>query len=627
MTGDATDAAVPGRLDLRSHDIAADKVQELLRLFPEARAEGGKLDFERLKLVLGEVVDVGKERFGLTWPGKADCFRAIQAPSLGTLRPRPQESVNWNETDHLVIQGDNLEVLKLLQKSYLGKVKMIYIDPPYNTGNDFIYPDNFAESLSTYLEYTGQADAEGRKFATNTDTDGRFHSKWLNMMFPRLYLARNLLRDDGVIFISIDDHEVDNLMKLCNEIFGEDAFLANLVWQSRTSISNDQEVSLNHNYTLCYAKRRELVGFSGRPLDKGEYANPDHDPRGPWKLVPIDANKEGGNTRYPIRNPNNGREYRPPGNRSWAINPEDFQRLLDDKRILFGIRGDSAPKRKLFLAERLEKGDTKTPSSLLLDVGTTQDGTQTIMDLFDGAKLIQYPKPVGLLRRLCEYGADKDSIVLDFFAGSGTTAQAILELNNRDGGRRKFILVQLPEKCPAGSEAAQAGYQTIAEVTKERVRRVIKKLHEADDGRLPLGSEEDRGFRVFELAESNFQSWNAEVAHDVQAVTQQLEMHIGHIRDGRTEDDITSEILLKSGYAPSSRVVKTIIGDASVSSVADGALLICLDRHLTLDVIRALAKQGPERVVCLDEGFAQDDQLKANAAQVFRTRGIVFKTV
>jgi adenine-specific DNA-methyltransferase len=299
----------PEKLDLRSHDIAEDKRQELLNLFPEIRTEGGKLDFERLKLALGEAVDVGKERYGMNWPGKADCFKTIQMPSLGTLRPCPEESVTFDATENLIIEGDNLEVLKLLQKSYLGKVKMIYIDPPYNTGNDFIYPDNYSESLQTYLEYTGQVDAEGKKFSTNAETDGRFHSKWLNMMYPRLYLVRSLLREDGAIFISINDVELPNLRRVMDDVFGEGNFIGTLVWKSRHNVDsrNKTALSSDHEYVVVYGQR-----LTGQEIDKNKYSNPDNDPRGPWmsdNMVGLATRDQRPNLHYDLKNPTTGIVY------------------------------------------------------------------------------------------------------------------------------------------------------------------------------------------------------------------------------------------------------------------------------------------------------------------------------
>jgi adenine-specific DNA-methyltransferase len=345
----------PERLDLCSMDIAEDRRQELLRLFPEVRTEDGKLDFERLKLALGEAVDVGKERYGLTWPGKAECFKVIQTPSLGTLRPCPEESVNFDTTENLIIEGDNLEVLKLLQKSYLGKVKMIYIDPPYNTGNDFIYPDNYTESLQTYLEYTGQVDSEGRKFGTNTDTDGRFHSKWLNMMYPRLYLARNLLREDGTIFVTIDDHEVENLRKILNDIFGEENFVACCVWQKRYSRENRGAIGDAHDYVVIYARHYRI--FEGTraliPITEEQarvYKNPNNDPRGRWRAVPMTAQGYRPNQMYEIVSPS-GRSFTPPEGRCWSMTQPEFRRLKTEGRIHFGKDGDSQPGVIRYLSE------------------------------------------------------------------------------------------------------------------------------------------------------------------------------------------------------------------------------------------------------------------------------------
>ena len=345
----------PEKLDLRSHDIVGDKMRELLRLFPEVRTEGGKIDFERLKLALGETVDVGKERYGMNWPGKADCFKTIQAPSLGTLRPCPEESVAWDTTENLIIEGDNLEVLKLLQKSYLGKVKMIYIDPPYNTGNDFIYPDNYTESLQTYLEYTGQVDAEGKKFRTNTDTDGRFHSKWLNMMYPRLYVARDLLTEDGVIFISCDDHELENLRRLCNEVFGEEGFIGILIWRARNFADARpmRGLSVDHEYIVTYGSGN-ASRLTGKRRDETKYANPDNDQRGPWtscSLLGKATKKQRPNLHYDVVHPISGEVFPDPPETGWICRPETFKKKIDEGRILWPRKPGGRPREKVFLRE------------------------------------------------------------------------------------------------------------------------------------------------------------------------------------------------------------------------------------------------------------------------------------
>ncbi|MBW7904804.1 MAG: site-specific DNA-methyltransferase [Phycisphaerae bacterium] len=621
----------PEKLDLRSHDIASDRMADLLRLFPEIRTEGGKLDFERLKLALGEAVDVGKERYGMNWPGKADCFKTIQTPSVATLRPCPEESVNWDTTENLIIEGDNLEVLKLLQKSYLGKVKMIYIDPPYNTGNDFIYPDDYAESLRTYLEYTGQVDAEGRKFGTNTDADGRFHSKWMNMMYPRLYLARNLLRDDGLILISCDDTEVHNLRALMNEVFGEDGFVAHIVWQKRyVSNMTARFLSDMHDHVLVFSRNVDTVGIN--KLERSEeqlkaYKNPDNDPRGPWRAQDLSASKYYKAGQFTITTPS-GLKCDPPPGRYWRCNEKQYDDWVADNRIWFGVDGTARPMLKAFLSEASEGVTPNTWWSHEF-AGHNKEATLEVKALFDGASPFDTAKPVKLIKRMLETFTEPDSIVLDFFAGSGTTGHAVLEMNQQDGGSRRFILTQLPELCDTDSEAFKAGYRTIADICKERIRRVVKNLTAEDAGKLDMGGDTpDRGFRVFKLAESNFTEWDARVEHEADALEKQLELHVEHIRDGRSADDILYELLLKSGFPLTTPVEKKTLAGKTVYSVAGGVLLICLERELTLELIRAIADAKPERVVCLDAGFAGNDQLKANAVQTFRTKGITsFKTV
>jgi adenine-specific DNA-methyltransferase len=624
----------PEKLDLRSLDICEERQQELLRLFPEARTEGGKIDFDRLKLALGEAVDAGKERYGMSWPGKADCFRTIQAPSLGTLRPAPDESVAFDTSENLIIEGDNLEVLKLLQKSYLCKVKMIYIDPPYNTGNDFIYPDDYTESLQTYLEYTGQVDDQGHRFGTNADTDGRFHSKWLNMMYPRLYLARNLLRDDGVIFISIDDNEVDNLRKVCDDVFGAENFVECFIWKkSYGGGAKEKYAVTQHEYVLMFARDSESLHDLWLPpdpeIERKYYKLRDdkYAERGPYRLKPLEATKSMDsreNLVYPIPLPWGG-EVLP--KRQWWWSRERVLRALENEELHFLRKGeDVSVSYKQYLRDEDGEIRGQKPFSVI-DRFYTQHGTEDLGSLFDREVIAQFPKPVGLVEQLTALGIPEpgtSDIVLDFFAGSGTTAHAALDLNKQDGGDRKFILVQLPE--PTGRE----DYPTIADITKERVRRVIAKLNDEDAGKLNLGggAAPDRGFRVFKLAESNFKPWDAQVAHDAQALEEQLGLHVDHVREGRSDEDLLYEILLKSGFPLTTSVVEVPMAGKTVYAVADGALFICLERNLTLEVIRTMVDSRPERVVCLDEGFAGNDQLKANAVQIFKTKGVTsFKTV
>jgi adenine-specific DNA-methyltransferase len=626
---------LPEKLDLTSEDVAATRRAELLRLFPEARTEGGKVDFDRLRLALGDTVDVGRERYGMTWPGKAECFRTIQTPSLGTLRPCREESVNFDTTENLIIEGDNLEVLKLLQKSYLGQVKMIYIDPPYNTGNDFIYPDNYTESLRTYLEYTGQVDAEGRKFGTNTEADGRFHSKWLNMMYPRLYLARNLLKDDGLLFVSCNDVEVENLRRICDEIFGEENFVAHLIWKkSYGGGAKTNHVVVLHEYVVVYARAKASLGRLELPPNPAvrkyyKYRDAKFDVRGPYRLQPLatTSNDERENLRYPI--PYQGEEIWPEKQWQWERS-RTFDALKNDELLIAKSRGEWVVNYKQYLYDEDGNERGAKPFSVL-DGPYTQVGTAELAGLLGDTTLFPFPKPSELIRHFLDYAnPEKDFLFIDFFAGSGSSAQAVLERNQLDGGRRRFILVQLPE--PTGRE----DYHTIADVTQQRTRRVVEKIRLASDDRdkpsLFEGAESvappDLGFRVYKLGESNLRSWHGTISDDSQVLAKQLELHVVHLRQDRTTDDLLFELLLKSGYKLTENVVRLDLAGKTVYSVAGGNLFVCLDRDLTLDLIRAMAERKPVRVVCLDVGFAGNDQLKANAVQIFKTKGVTsFKTV
>ncbi|MBF0481909.1 MAG: site-specific DNA-methyltransferase [Desulfovibrionaceae bacterium] len=651
---------MPEKLDMASVDIAEAKRQELLRLFPEVRTEGGKLDFDRLKTTLGETVDAGKERYGMNWPGKAECFKTIQQPSLATLRPCPAESVNFDTTENLIIEGDNLEALKLLQKSYLGKVKMIYIDPPYNTGKDFIYPDNYSESLQTYLEYTGQVDSEGRKFGTNTDTDGRFHSKWLNMMYPRLYLARNMLKDDGVIFVSIDNNESTNLRELLDEIFGEENFVGIIVWHNATD-NNPTNIAVEHEYIYCYSRNKWNIETEWKadyhavkdlllrkevellakfkdidslqqaysewfkinkqflwPLDRYKYIDLDGIYIGSQSVH--NPGREG--YRYDVVHPVTKKPCKQPL-LGYRFPKETMDSILAEDRILFGEDESKIIELKVYAKDYR----SKLASIFELD---GRAGPYDLKSVFpESLKVFTNPKPQVLIREFINFVTSPSDIILDFFAGSGTTAHAVLDLNKHDNGNRQFILVQLPEPTD------RKDYTTIADITKERVRRVIKKLDAEDVGKQPsllkdAAPKQDRGFRVFKLSESNFKSWKADVAHEAGALETQLALHIDHIRPGRTQDDILYEILLKSGFPLTTPVKPLTLAGKTVFSAASGALFICLDKELTLECIRAMADLKPKRVVCLDEGFAgpDPDQLKTNAVQIFKTKGITsFKTV
>lgn len=618
----------PEKFDLASASITDEQQAKLKALFPEIFTEGGKLDFERLKLTLGGMVDTGKERYGMNWPGKAECFKTIQRPTMATLVPARNESVNFDTTENVIIEGDNLETLKLLQKAYLGKVKMIYIDPPYNTGNDFIYPDDFSESLDTYLRYTGQVDAEGRKFSTNTEADGRFHSKWMCMMYPRLFLARNLLRDDGVIFISIDDAEVDNLRKLCNEIFGEENFIEQIIWKKRSTPPNDKMIGANHDYILIFAKNIETVGLNLRERSQEQldrYKNPDNHPKGEWTAGDLMANVKGGryvaSLYFPIKNPTTGEEHYPSSNGNWRFSKDRIAELMANNEIYFGEDGKGRPKLKRFLSD-VKNGITYPTIWDFAPLNT--EGSAEMASLLGNMTVFENPKPSGLIVELVKLGSSSDGIILDFFAGSGTTGHAVFAQNQEDGGTRKFILVQLPEPT------SRDEFKTIADITKERVRRVIKKLNEKDKDQLALGQNGtlDKGFKVFKLQSSNFKPWKAEQAKEADELAKQLTLHVDHIVAGRTQEDILFELLLKSGFPLDTKVDKISLAGKTVFSLAEGAMLICLEKELTPEVIKAMAEKKPQRVVCLDEGFAGNDQLKTNAVQTMKAKGVTtFRTV
>lgn len=636
------------KLPLTSMSITDAQREKLKSLFPEVFTEGGKIDWNKLKLTLGDTIDAGKERFGMNWPGKADCFRTIQQPSIATLEPNRENSVDFDNTENLFIEGDNLEVLKLLQKSYLGKVKMIYIDPPYNTGHDFIYPDDYGENLNTYLEYTGQVDNQGRRFATNADTDGRFHSKWLNMMYPRLFLAKNLLREDGVIFISIDDGEVHNLRALCNEIFGEENFMAQIIWKSRQIVDSRSQngVSNDHEYVLIYSRTSSRL--TGKAIDKSKYSNPDNDKRGPWmsnSILGLATKSQRPNLHYEIIDPETGISYSCPEATGWRYSKETLNSKLKENRIVFPKKDNGRPREKKFLEELTN--EYTNFSTILIDelVGYTLNGTREVREIL-GENFFPFPKPVSLLKALIVQGSVENDIVLDFFAGSATAAHAVLDLNKESGVNRKFICIQLPEPTDENSEAFKAGYKTIADISKERIRRVIKKIKEEQAGEQKkkageLSFEEkeeqpqDLGFKVFKLEPSNFKIWNSDMKKEPEAIAWELFEHIRHISPEAKQEAILYELLLKSGFELTTKIEKLSFSadgrkgrDGAVFSIAEGELLICLDKKLTPEIIKAMAERKPTRVICLDEGFQDNDQLKTNAVQIMKSKGVLnFRTV
>lgn len=589
------------------------------------------IDFDKLRQLLSsDIVEGNEERYQFTWPDKRKAILAANAPINATLRPCPEESVDFDTTQNLYIEGDNLDVLKCLKETYLHKVKMIYIDPPYNTGNDFVYEDDFAESASEYLANSGQFDEQGNRLVTNTESNGRFHTDWLNMIYPRLKVARDLLTEDGVIFISIDDNEVENLKKVCDEIFGEQNFVGNIIWQSRTSISNDDEISTNHNHTIIFSKNRDKLSFGGEDIDESDYSNPDNDPRGPWKLVPIDANHVGGDTSYPIHNPKTGVDYYPPNGRIWCYNKSTLDSLMKDNRIKFGLTDDSSPKRKLFLNERKAKGDFKTPSSILLDAGTTKTGTTEIMTLFDNQKVFDYPKPTSLLTRLMQYGyVNNNDIVLDFFSGSGTTAHAFWKYEIIKEISAKFILVQLPEDLDKSLLSASADAKKnirnaielldkigrphlLTEIAKERIRRAGAKIKEENADK---AQNLDTGFRVLKFDSSNMK----EVFYSPKETTQQdLFSLVDNVKDDRTSGDLLFQVMLELGATLDSKIEESAVDGKTIYNVGDGYLVACFDQKVTDEVVTSIAKMQPMYAVLRDTSLA-DDATATNFEQIFKT--------
>lgn len=603
------------KMNGQSADIVAENIDQLNALFPEAFTEG-KVDFDVLKQLLGEAVDEREEKYGLNWHGKKAARQIALTLSTGTLRPCPEESVDWDTTQNLMIEGDNLEVLKLLQKSYSGKVKLIYIDPPYNTGNDFVYPDDFQDNIKNYLELTGQIEG-GKKISSNSEASGRFHTDWMNMMYPRLKLAWNLLRVDGIIMISIDDHELENLRILCNEIFGEESFLINLVWQRRQMADsrNEDRASTDHEYVICYRKLNARL--KGNPIDKTKYSNPDNDPRGAWfsaDLTGLANKEERPNLHYDLVNPETGIVYPPSPTRGWSCAPNTMARLIEEKRIIWPPKPEGRPRNKKFLEEATRH---ETGFSSWLEVGQTTEGTRVIQELF-GEKVFPYTKPPSLLKTLIDQATEeKDGIILDFFAGSGTTGHAVIDLNKQDGGSRKYILVQLPEST------GRKDYITIADITKERLRRAAKKIK--DENPLFAG---DLGFRVFKLDSSNIRTWDPDRDNLEQTLLDNLE----HIKPGRSESDILYELLLKLGLDLCVPIETRSIAGKSVQAIGSGVLLTCLAESISRDEVESLAlgiiawhkeltPAGDTTCVFRDSAFA-DDVAKSNLSAILFQHGI-----
>jgi adenine-specific DNA-methyltransferase len=622
----------------RSPDLVAENVERLKALFPELVTEGpngAAVDVDVLKALVGDAtVTDADEKYGLNWHGKRRARQLALTPSAGTLRPCPEDSVDWDTTQNLMIEGDNLEVLKLLQKSYAGKVKLIYIDPPYNTGKDFVYPDNFQDNIKNYLELTGQVEG-GAKMSSNTEVSGRFHTDWLSMMYPRLKLARDFLKPDGVIFISIDDTELPRLRTICDEIFGEENFLTVFAWEKRTNRENRKMISSRHDYIACYA--RDLTQGSqviwDLPMNDEaleRYRNPDNDPRGPWKSDPATAQAgHGTKDQFYILTAPSGARHELPSGRCWVFTEPVMNKAIAEGRIWFGQDGHGVPRVKTYLHAK-ERGLTPETIWFAREVSTNENAKNELKDLFDGEAVFDTPKPVALVRRMLDIGAD-DGLVMDFFAGSGVTGDAVLRANAVSGSRR-YVLVQLPEPLDIANDDQRIAAafcdklgkpRNIAELTKERLRRAAKKIK--DENPMFAG---DLGFRVFKLDSSNIRAWDP----DREYLDKTLLDSVDHVKSGRAEADVLYELLLKLGLDLCVPIETRTLGGKDVHSVGGGVLIACLAEKIErgeveglaqgiVDWHKALAPAGDTTCVFRDSAFA-DDVAKANLAAILEQHGM-----
>jgi adenine-specific DNA-methyltransferase len=624
------------KVEITSGDIKAEQIEQLKAIFPEVFTEDN-IDFAKLKATLGNFTDDRPERYSFNWAGKREAIQMLQTSSKATLKPDRNESVEFDNTQNLFIEGDNLEVLKLLRKSYSGQVKMIYIDPPYNTGNDFIYPDNYTDPLDNYLELTGQKDSEGNLQTSNPETSGRYHSAWLSMMYPRLFLARQLLREDGVIFVSIDDHEVHNLRLLMNEVFGEENFVGMFVWQSKKGGGNDNEgVVQDQEYVICFKKSNHSY-FISRTIIQGEELNKE-DEQGFYRRG-RELNKWGSNSR---------REDRPtmyfsiPGPNGEDVYPirndgiEGCWRLGKKKMLEIIERGNAEFVKKIngtyTVYEKIRSTDPrfKPFRTWLKDIGTTADGSKELKSLFSDKKVFDFPKPLALIKYLISIGTTNgEDIVLDFFGGSCSTAQALMELNHSDENNRKFICIQLPELTSSLSEAKKAGYKSIAEIAKERIRRSIQKIKNSENGKLPLQNREtpeDLGFKVLKLSKSNYRQ-SEELPSDTEpeAYIEQLELFNNSLVDGWEPENVRYEVMLKQGYSLTSRIEEvTEIESATIYKITDEDkrqhFYISLDNQFHFETARTLKLTKNDLLICRD--MAIDDTTAANLVLQCRLKTI-----
>jgi adenine-specific DNA-methyltransferase len=624
------------KLKLHTPDLTARNIEKVAQLFPncvtEAQDDHGRMtqaiDFDQLRQELsGSIVDGPRERYHLDWPGKREAILAANAPIAKTLRPCREESVNFDTTKNLFIEGDNLDALKLLQETYLGKVKVIYIDPPYNTGEDFIYEDNFTEDSTSYFRRSNQDDEAGNRMVANTDSNGRFHSDWMTMLYPRLKLARALLRVDGCIYISIDDRESHNLRKMCDEIFGEGNFLATFAWEKRTNRENRKAISSRHDNIVCYCLDAAEIKSAIRQLkmtDKAlsSYKNPDNDPRGLWKSDPANA-QAGHGTKdqfYTLVAPN-GKPHELESGRCWVYTEPVMKVAISEGRIWFGKDGNGVPRVKTYL-EAKDRGLVPETIWFAEDVATNEIAKNLLKELFDGKSVFDTPKPVDLVKRMLELSSDPDSIIMDFFAGAAVTAHATMAMNAEDGGQRRFILVQLAESCPEESDAYKAGYRTIVDIAKDRIRRCgklmstnLEPLRDSQSS-LNLGVPQslDTGFRVLKIDTSNMR----DVYYTPDALPQaDLLGQVDNIRSDRAPEDLLFQVLVDWGLDLALPIAPEAIVGKTVFFVDGNALAACFDSGVTDELVKEIAKRKPLRAVFRDASYGSDS-VKINVDQIFR---------
>ncbi len=621
------------KLRMHTADIADCNIERIGQLFPNCLTErigdDGKvekvIDFDQLRQELSkEIVEGPQERYQFTWPDKKKAIRLANTPSNMTLRPCREESVDFDNTENLYIEGDNLEILKLLREDYLGKIKLIYIDPPYNTGNDFVYQDDFSQSVSEYLGNSGQVDNVGNRLVTNSEGNGRFHTDWLNLIYPRLRVAKDLLSHDGVIVLSIDDGEAQNLRKICDEVFGAQNFITSVVWQKIHSIKNDAKYfSENHEYAHVYAKNINDIHVKLLPRTdemNARYVNPDNDPRGPWQSGDLVASGERTNGHYIVTSPKTGKTFDVPQGKHWVYAQDNLEELIATNQVWFGSDGNAFPRKKRFLSD-VQSG--RTPSTLWLseEVGHNQTATRELKALFDGLKLFDFPKPVDYITQFVRLFTDESSYVLDFFSGSATTAHAVLKLNAEDGGYRKFIMVQLPEPTEPDSEAYKAGYTNLCEIGEERIRRAGKKIlsetKSSDDGGLFSTEEEEKtkldvGFRVLKLDSSNMEDVYYRPEESSEA-----SLFEDNVKPNRTPEDLLFQVMLECNLPLSARIQAETIAGKEVFTVNDGYLIACFDSDVNEDVIKAVAKRQPYYFVMRDSSLSSDN-VADNFEQIFQ---------